>query len=96
MATHADAEPFANGAAVSVGRDDVLRPHEALRPVRQVADDRRDAVRVLLQRGALGAVPQPRAELLRPGPQDRFDASWLMNSRTVGLNSSTPALRFGK
>ncbi len=23
-------------------------------------------------------------------------ASWLMNSRTVGLNSSTPALRFGK
>jgi hypothetical protein len=73
MAVHADAEPFADRAAVSVGRDDVLRPHPTLRPALQIPDDRRDAVRVLLQRRALGAVPQPSAELGGPGAQDRLE-----------------------
>src|SRR5205823_1908177 len=70
VAAHANAEPFADRAAVSVRRDDVLRAYQALRPGRQVTQDRRHPVRVLRQRRALGAVPQPRAEFGGPDPQD--------------------------
>jgi hypothetical protein len=73
VAAHADAEPLPDRAAVTVGRDDVLRAHRALRPALEVADDRRDAVRVLLQRRALVAVPQPRAEFGGPDAQDGLE-----------------------
>ena len=73
VAAHADAEPFADRAAVPVGRDDVPRPDRTLRPALQVADDRRDAVRVPVQRRALGAVPQPRAEPGGPDAQDGLE-----------------------
>src|SRR5215472_573773 len=72
MTVHANAEQFADRAAVSVGRDDVFRVYRTLRPAGEIADDGRDAVSVLLERHALGAVTQPRAELLGTGTEYRL------------------------
>src|SRR5215831_7175700 len=72
VAVHANAEQLAGRAAVSVGGDDVFRAYRALRPAGEIADDRRDAVRVLLERHAVGAVAQPRAEFLGAGTEYRL------------------------
>src|SRR5262249_54855322 len=72
MAVHANAEQLADRAAVSIGRDDVLRADRTLCPAAEIADDRRDAVRVLLERHAFGAVTQPCAEFLGAGAEYRL------------------------
>src|SRR6516165_5108098 len=72
MTVHANAEQFADRAAVSVGRDDVFRAYRTPRPAGEIADDRRNCVCVLLERHALAAVTQSRAELLGTGTEYRL------------------------
>ena len=72
VAAHLDAQPVPRGAAVAVGGDHVPGPHPGPRPGLQVGELRGDAVSVLLERGALGAVPGLRAQRLGVRPQDRL------------------------
>src|SRR5581483_7933141 len=73
VAMRTDAEPLANPAAMPVGCDQILRPHERFISGRQIADPRRDTLRVLLERDQLRRVAQLRAERFGMTTQDQLD-----------------------
>ena len=92
VALHRDPETRARRAAVAVGGDDVAGAHRSFVAVVEVAQRGGHAVVVLLEPGDLGAVDDRRAELDRPLRRIGSSTSWLMKTRTVGLQPSTPSL----
>ena len=73
VAVHPDAEPLAHRAARAVGGDDVAGAHGAIRAGLQIAQDRGDAVAVVVERDDQRRVAQPGAELLGAGAQQRLE-----------------------
>src|SRR6185437_2326655 len=73
VAMRADAETLAHPAAMPVGGDQILRPHERFFPGRQIADPRRDTPGVLLERDQLRRVSQLRAERFGVTTQNQLD-----------------------
>ena len=69
----ADPEPLANPAAMPIGGDQILRPHQLLLASVQIPYTRDDTLRVLLHRDELGRVTQLRAQRLRMTAEDRLD-----------------------
>ena len=83
-------------AAVAVGGDDVPRAHRALASprrgrARHGRRRRRPARARPPRRGCAAVAPSSSARSRRSGSS----ASWLRNSRRVGLNPSTPSLSVG-
>jgi hypothetical protein len=73
VAAHRDPELLADGAAVAVGGDEVLRADAPLRATLQIPQRDGDSRGVLCHRGALDPVAQLGSELLGAGPQDGLE-----------------------
>ena len=73
VAENANSEPLADRAVRTVGCDHVPGSHGSLRPAVSRVHDHRHAVAVLLQRGGLGCVLDPRSQTLRGSEQDRLE-----------------------
>jgi hypothetical protein len=93
---HLDAAALADRAAGAVGGDQVVGADGLGGAAVPGAQDRRDPVVVLLEGDQVGGVGVLGAALLGRPAQQWLSPIWVMNSRDVGLNASTPSLKFRK